>query len=278
MTIKSCVQHLEKKKLVIVREEYVDLCEGDCCSAALLNYFEYWHNIKLDHQKLKLETKPDFTPSQNDLLQWHKIEKLNEAMLGLFGDRKIRASLAFLEKNGYVTVHRNPDPRYKFDNTKFFLFQPEVINAALQESYTITPKDQGDACNMEAPSCQNQQDEAAKLQGQSLQKVIDHPAKLQGRGCRTAKTVIANMPQQYTEITNKDYIHKLHTNNNKFYKNNFKKNETVEQQRERFLDEEYLRLREQCGNENMPTSRCDEDYFAKFDRELREFQNRKGKR
>ena len=180
-------------------------------------------------------------------------------MLGLFGSRKIRSSLAFLEKKGYVTVHRNPDPRYKFDNTKFFLFKPEVVNASLQESNIITPQ---------------RQDEVAELKGPSIQKVIDHPAKLQGRGCKSASTVIANMPQQYTEITNKDYIHKLHTKN---YKNNNQKNETVEQQRERFLDEEYLRLREKCGNTNMPISRHDKDIFAKFDAELREIQSKRGK-
>ena len=46
----SCVPHVENDHLVILRYSYLTLCDGHHCAAALLNFFEYWHNIKLEMQ------------------------------------------------------------------------------------------------------------------------------------------------------------------------------------------------------------------------------------
>jgi len=249
MQNKSCINHPTKERLILIRDWQIRACEGDYCAASLLSLFEYWHNIKLD----KFYKNNSQSKKENDLLQWHTTEELKIGLLDLYSDKKIRIAIKFLEEVKFITVHRNPNKKFKYDQTKFFMFHPDEVNQWLVDN--------------------NYSTQSVKMPNGSGQNVINHPALMPNGFGKNNHIQSVKIPDQYTEITNKDYIQK--NINNKFNKNN-QKNVTVEQQRERFLDEEYLRLREKCGNENMPTSRCDEDYFAKFDRELREIQNKRG--
>lgn len=47
----SCISHPEKQALILAREWQIKFCDGDLCAAALMSYFEYWHNIQLAMQE-----------------------------------------------------------------------------------------------------------------------------------------------------------------------------------------------------------------------------------
>lgn len=128
----SCVSH-EREPLIIIRQSYVDFCNGNHCAAALISFFEYWHNIKLDMQKKaqfanSVAANHGEEPTQDtSLYQFHTADDLIDGMVGLFGITKIRDAIEQLKELGVISVHRNPNPRYKFDNTRYFLFNPDVL-------------------------------------------------------------------------------------------------------------------------------------------------------
>lgn len=43
----TCIQHPTRDPLIVIRQWQLDFCESNHCAAALLSFFEYWHNIRL---------------------------------------------------------------------------------------------------------------------------------------------------------------------------------------------------------------------------------------
>ncbi len=137
----SCVKnHPAKERLVITRESYVAACENDFVAAALLNLFEYWHNIKLD-QYSQAKKYNDIAERHGDnrqqiesLFQWHTMDDLQKSLMG-FGRRKVEKALQIILKMGFVSIHKNPNPRYAFDSTRYFLFHPDRVDTWLDNHY-----------------------------------------------------------------------------------------------------------------------------------------------
>jgi hypothetical protein len=50
MSRTSCIPHPEGERLILIRKWQLEACQKDACAAALLNLFEYWHNIKLEQR------------------------------------------------------------------------------------------------------------------------------------------------------------------------------------------------------------------------------------
>ena len=129
----SCVVHPANDRLVLIRQSYVDLCDGNHCAAALLNFFEYWHNIKMEHIRQAkainalAESYGDEPTQDTSLYQFHNDQELQDGLCGLYGTRIIREALKLLESKGFIEVRRHPNPRYDFDTTKHFLFNPEQV-------------------------------------------------------------------------------------------------------------------------------------------------------
>jgi len=129
----SCIPHPANEQLVIIRQWQLEFCEDNTAAAALLSYFEYWHNIKLAmrQQNKKLirvagdhgeEIEVDIS-----LYQWHTSEDLAAGIMGIIkGKNTINDGLAVLVSKGVISVHNNPNPRFKFDRTRYFLFYPET--------------------------------------------------------------------------------------------------------------------------------------------------------
>lgn len=47
----TVIPKLPKERLVIIRESFLKLCDGDHCAAALLNDFAYWHDWCVDRER-----------------------------------------------------------------------------------------------------------------------------------------------------------------------------------------------------------------------------------
>lgn len=107
----SCVEHPPSEPLIIIRKWQIDFCKGNSCAAALLSFFE--------QQEIIEERKPFNSKELEEGIMIYKREAITKAV-------------TLLEGLGAIEISKNPENRYAFDNTRFFRFKPEVLNAWLQ--------------------------------------------------------------------------------------------------------------------------------------------------
>lgn len=136
----SCIIKTPRQKVAVLRQDYLSISNNNKAAAFLLNLFEYWHNIKLS-QSAKAIIENDVAEKHGDertqnehLFQFHTSKDLYESFMGLFSEKAIKKGLDILEEKNYISIHKNPNPRYKFDSTKHFLLHPNVVNTALDDS------------------------------------------------------------------------------------------------------------------------------------------------
>jgi hypothetical protein len=153
----GCVQHPENHPLIVIRKWQVEFCDGDLAAAALMSYFEYWHNIKLatqpkaKHQNNTAEQHGEERTQDESLWQWHTADEI-EAGVMVYKRDKIRAGIKVLEEKKVIEVGSNPNARYKFDRTKFFLFNPAVVNAWLRVNYPSAENRNSETENRNSPA------------------------------------------------------------------------------------------------------------------------------
>lgn len=140
----SCIEHPAKEPLIVVRKWQVEACDGNHCAAMLLSYFEYWHNNRLaniafaDHDDDVARMHGDTPSHRTRLLQWHTLEALEEGLLGFFKRDKISDAIKkVLVPKGFISVQGNPVDRYKFDRTRYYLFNAEAVSAYLSDRRKI---------------------------------------------------------------------------------------------------------------------------------------------
>ncbi len=199
----SCISHPANEVIVLIRKWQLAFCDGDFCAAALLSYFEYFHNWKIradEHNKRAndiAEMHGDKRPYREDVFQYHTLDDFHKAILGLYSRNIIIKSLKKLEAKGAITTHKNPNPRYKFDNKIYYQFYPDICQLWLEENnYHI---DKSDKFKTKRSNIKNKT-------RQSKSELTSFKNKL--TPCKTELTI--------TEITNKEII-----NQSKVVENNF---------------------------------------------------------
>lgn len=127
------IRHPEKEPLIKIHRWQIEICDGDVTAAALLSFFEYWHDIKEEFQ-VKAKRANDIAEIHGDprsqdesLLQFHSEQELADGIMIAKRD-SIRKGIKLLEEKGFISIHKNPNPRYAFDRTRYFLFHPDPIN------------------------------------------------------------------------------------------------------------------------------------------------------
>lgn len=137
----SVINHPTREPLIVIHRWQLDACDGNACAAALLSHLEYWHGIKLE-QSLKARQANEVSESHNDkpiqdesLWQFHSLGELERGLL-IYGRTTISAGIKKLVDKGFIRTSRNPNPRYKFDKTTFFLYLPQQVNQWLAEHHT----------------------------------------------------------------------------------------------------------------------------------------------
>jgi len=136
-----CVRH-PVQDLIIVRQWQLEYCDGNPVAAALLSHFEYRHSINLGHyeraeqdniERIKAGQTPHPLPS---LLYRASEQDLINAIMNVSRTKQvIRREVTDLEEKGIISVHKNP--KDCSDQTKHYLFHPEVVNAWLDEHYPV---------------------------------------------------------------------------------------------------------------------------------------------
>lgn len=113
----SCINYRPRSRVVVVREDFVDICGGNQCAAAILNMMVYCHETEWH----------DDPRSHEGLDQWHTFQDIQDALIGTWGLNKIRGGVRLLGELGFLMVTKNPTPRYKFDRTNFFRVQATKV-------------------------------------------------------------------------------------------------------------------------------------------------------
>jgi hypothetical protein len=133
----GCISHPTKEPLILIRQWQLEFTGGNEAAAALLSFFEYWHDIKLDISakatRLNEIAQRHGEKAEQDasLWQFHTNEELERGVM-IFKETALRAGIKKLLELGVIEVGRNPNKRYAFDNTKYFLFHPDVVQRFLE--------------------------------------------------------------------------------------------------------------------------------------------------
>ena len=136
----TCINNPPRERLIIIKEWQVVFCNGNTCAAALLSFFEYWHNIRIDQiEKNKQynnvsERNGEGRTQDESLYQFHNEVELEDGIM-IYKRDTISKAIKLLENKGAITVTTNPNDKYNFDRTRFFLFHPDVINDWLTNYY-----------------------------------------------------------------------------------------------------------------------------------------------
>ncbi len=133
----SCVPRLAGDTFLVIRTSYVRICKGDVTAAAMIHIFEMWHNTKIAGLENHIDmtdhpAPPDYRTPAPTLWQYHKSKDLEAQLVGIGKRHSIDIARKLLADLGIVEIGRNPNKRYKFDATTFYLFKPEVLTGYLK--------------------------------------------------------------------------------------------------------------------------------------------------
>lgn len=129
--MKKCLSHYDDDAIIIIRKSITEIMNGDVVASALCSYFEYWHNVRLssiekERQENRVAIQHGDEGKQISLYQFHTVNEIEETIQIAKKD-KIRESLRKLVDLGIVSIHNNPNPKYGFDKTKYYLFHPAKL-------------------------------------------------------------------------------------------------------------------------------------------------------
>ena len=139
--LESCLPKIKEDPMIIIRRWQLVFCEGDPCAAALMSFFAYWHDIRLAIKKKNkqandtAETHGDQRTQDESLWQFHSQDELRAGIMRIYSHEAITKALLFLQRNGVIEISKNPNARYAFDKTKFFLFHPEIFTTEMMSKY-----------------------------------------------------------------------------------------------------------------------------------------------
>lgn len=119
----------------------VEFCKGNHCAALLLSFFSNWHDWKLENDNYYkrsndiAEMHGDGRPHNQNAYLFFTTEDFIDGCMGLYGKKAICAGLELLIELKVISKHKNPNPRYHFDKTKYFQFYPDVCNQWIDDQY-----------------------------------------------------------------------------------------------------------------------------------------------
>jgi hypothetical protein len=105
------------------------MCNGNTVAAALISFFEGWHNYKLKQiREWRLAGAKGQPPNT---WQHHTGQDLVKGIMGLGRRHSIDIAKDQLASMGVIIIGRNPDPKFAFDATLHYQFQPDIVATLL---------------------------------------------------------------------------------------------------------------------------------------------------
>ena len=134
----SCVKHPTESKFTKIYDWQLIATEKSKEASALLSLFEYYHNIRVANNEQIISRNKilrDEDQQTVDLYQYHTYEQIIERTQGMIKNKTaVSKSIKILTGLGFVSKHKNPNKKYKFDQTTYYLFHPEIVNNWIYEN------------------------------------------------------------------------------------------------------------------------------------------------
>ena len=126
MIRESCIKHPARNPTVVLRADYLRLCDGDHCAAMILSQHEHWHNVRLENlqqarEHNKAAVRGSEQPTQDVELWVYQAQlAMKGQLMGLFGDKAITTGYKTILDKGFLQKRTNP--RFTWDKTLQYLF------------------------------------------------------------------------------------------------------------------------------------------------------------
>lgn len=135
MSRTSCIVHPKRNPTIVLRADYLAICDGSACAAMILSQMEHWHNVKLDHRPQArahnaARARAGEPETQDTGLYVYKSQpQMKSELMGMFGDKAIGSAFQMLIDKGFLSWRENEEFRY--DRTKQYLFCVSQVQAAV---------------------------------------------------------------------------------------------------------------------------------------------------
>lgn len=139
----SCIRNPERNRFIQLHQWQVDFCQNNHCAALLLSLFINWHDWKLRNDQYYrrcndiAQMHDDGRPHNENAYLFFTTDQLIKDCMGLYGKKAIVDGIEFLIALGAISKHSNPNPRYHFDKTKYFKFNPDICNQWIAQHYPL---------------------------------------------------------------------------------------------------------------------------------------------
>lgn len=131
----STLRYPKTDRYIRVHESLIAACDKNICAAALIAFFEGWHNYKKQQAEYtaiyNVMAEEAGTASIVDVSGWqyHTMEQLERGVL-IYKADQIRTALKLLEAKGYLETEVPDRLRilHKTGRTRWFLLRADIIN------------------------------------------------------------------------------------------------------------------------------------------------------
>ena len=191
MTRESCVKHPARNPTVVLRDDYLKLCNGDYCAAMVLSQHEHWLNVKLDSRQQAVEhnqaaVRSAEVPTQDTELWVYMAQACMKAQLmAMFGDKAVTTAYKTILDKGFLQKRKNP--RYTWDKTLQYLFMVERVQEAIDGLAPLVG-DGDDAEIYESASLQGSRAHFCALDTAEVRHAERKDADCKTQECTTPKT------------------------------------------------------------------------------------------
>lgn len=129
----SCINHAPKVRSVVIKSDYLEICENDHCEAALLGLVEFWANGAIANR-----TK---SPNKIELGQFTS-KDLHWWLLGFYSTKRIMQRIDKLQERGFIHFEESANHKQRrywahIDVIQSALDDPRQmsVDKCLKESY-----------------------------------------------------------------------------------------------------------------------------------------------
>jgi hypothetical protein len=149
----SCLIHAPNSRVVLLRDDFLRLCENNLPAAVLLSLIEHTTNFQLELiERVKSENEErqrEGLPLKQQVDEW--IYRTRDAWIaesmGLLKLHDFKSGMSFLEQRAFVSRRRHPD--FRESNTRQIKLNIEAVNKAIIElinptGTTVAPTVTGD--------------------------------------------------------------------------------------------------------------------------------------
>ena len=172
MNTPSAITFRAHSPVIVLRRDFLEICEGDHCAAVVLGQMFHWHSVKaasvtqahLANERRRATGQPG--TQDTSLWVWKSAKELHDEIMEQYGLTKVRAAYQYLQDRGFLLSRSNPHDQW--DKTRQYLFVVEAVQNAINalpvlEEPTVAPADDETLYqnwNIEAPNLIHRSDKS----------------------------------------------------------------------------------------------------------------------